>query len=517
MRYLIVLLFLFCASIANADTAITYQGQLQDGSGPFSGIVGMEFRLYDSLEGDTQIGATVSNIAVPVTGGLFQAELDFGPVFDGASLFLEITVEGEPLSPRQRITAAPIAQFALTPAGPEGPQGPAGDQGPTGPEGPQGPEGASPFDLVGDDVVYLQGNVGVGTTQPSTSLDVIGSAKFGDLSNEATSEYSFVGGGEVNVASGRRSFVGGGIGNASEGTNSFVAGGVENSATGSVAFIGGGVANSASGLVSFAAGTRAKAEHNGAWVWADQTSADFSSTEENQFLIRAGAGVGINTNTPARGLHIKQRSTDASEIGLQIERSGASSNNWAFYVAVSDNLGFRFNDNLVARINTDGEFATLSDARFKADIEPIADPLDQLMRLKPASYRMSMGAEGDPQSLGLIAQQVSDVLPAAVSEEEGTLGVYYNQITALNSAALIELNTQHRTVSHEQSDAIARQQRLIEAQRARIADGEQRLQRLEAENSELRKLARQNAELADRLAVVEALVLDTQQLAEQAR
>jgi len=46
---------------------------------------------------------------------------------------------------------------------------------------------------------------------------------------------------------------------------------------------------------AFAAGRRAKANHQGSFVWADSTYADFSSTTKNQFLIRASGGVGIGT------------------------------------------------------------------------------------------------------------------------------------------------------------------------------------------------------------------------------
>ena len=56
--------------------------------------------------------------------------------------------------------------------------------------------------------------------------------------------------------------------------------------------------------MSFAAGRQAHALHSGAFVWADNTSADFSSTAVNQFLIRAAGGVGINTASPAAGLHV---------------------------------------------------------------------------------------------------------------------------------------------------------------------------------------------------------------------
>ena len=50
---------------------------------------------------------------------------------------------------------------------------------------------------------------------------------------------------------------------------------------------------------AFAAGRRAKANHQGAFVWGDSTFADIASTANNQFLIRAAGGVGIGTNNPA--------------------------------------------------------------------------------------------------------------------------------------------------------------------------------------------------------------------------
>ena len=153
---------------AQTSTAITYQGQLQDGGGPFDGTPGMEFRLYDSLTDGNQIGNAEFFSGVPVEDGLFQVELDFGAgAFDGSERYLEIEVAGATLEPRQRVASMPVAQFALDgndgPQGPQGeigrparapgrsrparapgreggPQGPQGETGPQG-EGPQGPQG----------------------------------------------------------------------------------------------------------------------------------------------------------------------------------------------------------------------------------------------------------------------------------------------------------------------------------------------------------------------------------------
>ena len=79
----------------------------------------MQFKLFDSADFVTgnQVGATVTNLSVEVTNGVFAVQLDFGAsVFDGSLRFLEISIRpaGSPgaftvLSPRQPVTSAPYA------------------------------------------------------------------------------------------------------------------------------------------------------------------------------------------------------------------------------------------------------------------------------------------------------------------------------------------------------------------------------------------------------------------------
>ena len=77
---------------------------------------------------------------------------------------------------------------------------------------------------------------------------------------------------------------------------SVISGGSENTASGNYSSIPGGDLNIAAGDYSFAAGRRAEANHNGVFVWSDSINSNFGSTADNQFLVQANNGVGINTS-----------------------------------------------------------------------------------------------------------------------------------------------------------------------------------------------------------------------------
>jgi hypothetical protein len=70
-----------------------------------------------------------------------------------------------------------------------------------------------------------------------------------------------------------------------------VGGGEGNIAGGTAATVPGGSNNAAQGDMSLAAGHRAKANHGGAFVWADSNDFDFASTADNEFSARATGGV----------------------------------------------------------------------------------------------------------------------------------------------------------------------------------------------------------------------------------
>jgi trimeric autotransporter adhesin len=129
----------------------------------------------------------------------------------------------------------------------------------------------------------------------------------GGISNWSMNTAACVPGGEGNKAYGRASFVGGafnttagdysavtgGLGNSGAGNYSGIAGGFQNRTETNALYaaIPGGQDNSVTGSHGFAAGRRAKANHPGAFVWADSTDADFVSSATNEFAVRASGGV----------------------------------------------------------------------------------------------------------------------------------------------------------------------------------------------------------------------------------
>lgn len=144
---------------------------------------------------------------------------------------------------------------------------------------------------------------------------------------KTNSSWSTIGGGAANAidTNSPNAVVAGGLQNTAYGSGSTISGGIQNNASGGWATVPGGRNNLAQGDQSLAAGTQAKALHDGSFVWADPTPADFASTAVNQFLLRASGGVGINTNNPnGAALNVNGLVTAAAFAGNGSSLSGVN-------------------------------------------------------------------------------------------------------------------------------------------------------------------------------------------------
>ena len=102
-------------------TTVNYQGHLAAPNGtPKNGSFDMSFAIYNAASGGSLVWGPENHSAVPVTNGLFNIGLGSKTssgipttVWNG-DRFLQITVGGETLTPRELIRGVPIAGMALT-------------------------------------------------------------------------------------------------------------------------------------------------------------------------------------------------------------------------------------------------------------------------------------------------------------------------------------------------------------------------------------------------------------------
>ncbi len=135
-----------------------FQGLIKDNMGnPITGMVDLEFRIFDAetlgsqvdMNGDGVVDVldTVQVFGVTASDGIVSTK--FGPVnpsaFDGNERWLEVSVDGSPLSRVEMVTAPATAEQVNVP-------------------------------LTGTSAIFVDdaGNVGIGTTEPSARLDIAG-------------------------------------------------------------------------------------------------------------------------------------------------------------------------------------------------------------------------------------------------------------------------------------------------------------------------------------------------------
>ena len=108
------------------------------------------------------------------------------------------------------------------------------------------------------------------------------------------------------------------------------------------------------------------------------------------------------------------------------------------------NIGYR-NDINNFEVNIKGILTQTSDRRLKTDIKKIDNALDKLCKLEGITYN-SLGLITKKQT-GLIAQDVNEVLPEAVSiNEEGYYNVAYGNLAGLIVEAIKELREEIKEI-----------------------------------------------------------------------
>ena len=95
-----------------------------------------------------------------------------------------------------------------------------------------------------------------------------------------------------------------------------------------------------------------------------------------------------------------------------------------------------------ANINgTTGVYTAVSDINKKKNFEESNLGLDAVLKLKPTLYNMISQDNSEPKELGLIAQEVKDVISQAYVQCDDFIGINYNPIIVTLVKAIQELNT----------------------------------------------------------------------------
>jgi hypothetical protein len=275
---------------ATLGTAFTYQGQLRNSGQPVSGNCDMGFRLYGQASGGAPVASAITQ-TVAVAASQFTVALDFGAgAFNGNPRWLDITLRCPSgsgafthLAPRQALTAAPYALYALKAANAWSLTGNAGTNGSNflgttdsmtltlavgGTAAVRYIPGVTTVNILGGSIVNtmtvgLNGAViaGGGDAGFANSVrdwygtvsggygNVAGgyaSLVAGGSENQANGSWGTVGGGQFNSTGSTQAVVAGGYNNAASGYRATVAGGDSNAAGGEAAAVGGGYANAAS-------------------------------------------------------------------------------------------------------------------------------------------------------------------------------------------------------------------------------------------------------------------------------
>ena len=120
-RILFVAAAILCLFAANTlaatdqSTLFTYQGKLSANGQPANGNFNMTFKLYDAATSGNLVGSVYSALAQPVVNGVFTIDLGFpGVPFNGQQYWIQATVAGQDLLPRQPINSVPVALYALS-------------------------------------------------------------------------------------------------------------------------------------------------------------------------------------------------------------------------------------------------------------------------------------------------------------------------------------------------------------------------------------------------------------------
>jgi len=357
----------------------------------------------------------------------------------------------------------------------------------------------SAFEKMGDDAVYTQGNVGVGTDAPTERLEVTGNTKVnGTVFADAFSSNSPL---HLQTADDTRIFVDDTTGNVGIGTESPESRlHVENELTVSGATAAAFVESQMDddGPVFALKNTASSGQVHGTFQFENLDGAVGKISYDgpsNAMIFSAGLNapermrltgtgrLGIRTMSPTSTLQVDGPiSESALNVRVNnITRLLVDSTGRVGVGPVTPTENLHVGGNICAT----GTIGACSDARYKDKVAALDDALGTIEQLQPVRFDWKREAFPDHQfsdqrQTGLIAQEVRAVMPEIVSEgSTGYLSVDYGRLTPTLVQAVRELRAEKDAQIAERDCVIQALQAENAAQQARIDAFEARLAALE--------------------------------------
>ncbi len=439
----IILSFFTSLACAGGSTAFTYQGRLLDAGEPANGTYLVQFRLFDDPDAGSQIGSTATFKGLSITDGLISVELDFGAdAFDNTGRWLEVTVNGgAALAPRQPITRAP---YAIQTRG----------------------------IIVNEDQ-----HVGMGVNPGGSRLrawNFAGNAFEAFSSNRAIEAITTAG--DMAILASNQSADGMGVfaqhqpsqNQAWLGTPDYGVYGRANDLVNDWAgyFLGNGYFSGLVGIGTTEPGYPLHVVGDGQPGMLVQNTGD-SVLPYGMWAATDGLGgravYGVATHSAGSNYGVFGTSAGSNGTGVFGLASATSGVTYGVRGETLSQQGYGVYSN--GDVCTTGSYLNCSDARFKQNIQPLADSLDKILKLRGVQFDWKRKEFPDhsfsqDRQIGFIAQEVAEVLPELVGggeDKDQFYSVSYGRLVPVLVEAIKELNDE---VEHKDSQITELQTRL---------------------------------------------------------
>lgn len=446
-----------CLSQSLAEDTMNYQGYLTDASGNAlaDGQYTLTFDLYTAAAGGSKVwgpfvlgGGASEGPKASLAGGTFNVVLgpkdstnrDLFEAFNVPGRYLQITVGmSAPISPRQQVLAAPRAMHAKR------------------------ADHATSATAVGNPgegtVLYIGNskNIGVNRQWAEHALNV--SAREGDhtifsASNESDSIlFAVEDDGQVNIKGPDNDGAIAALKIETVGlAQSMLLDGNEITSNGTL-YINNNGDNDVrfgdpNGHTSLGINTepisdttlkiQAASNHDWAFITEKSGSPLLRVSSKGGIDLHSTDYVNSTLNNESPSLYqsfIKMNAKSQNGSNTTVWRIGVDSND-----VDDEDLRFVQDGTLRGWLDTGGVgWSNPSDRRLKKSIKPLTTPLASAMQLKPSTYLWKGQNPEGPESIGFIAQEVAEVLPQAVNESGGTLGLSYGVFGVVAIGAIQEL------------------------------------------------------------------------------